>query len=66
MGGYTLDSIVAFLVSPWFYGKPSEKMKSSTFVMIIFGNLFQSSIPLEEKKEEHIIRDWIYREEEDF
>lgn len=65
MGEYTLDSIVALPVSPRSYGKPSEKLKPSTFVMTIFGTFIQSFIPLEVEKEDQAIRDQIYREEED-
>lgn len=65
MGEYTLDYIASLLVSPWSYGKPSTKLKPSTFTMIIFDTFVQSSIPLEAEKEEQAIEDWIYKEKED-
>ena len=63
-GEYTLDSIAALLVSPQSYGKLSTKKKPSAFTMTLFGTFVQSSVPLEVEKEEHAIKDWIYREEE--
>ena len=33
--------------------------------MTIFGTFFQSLIPLEDEKEDQVMRYWIYKEEED-
>ena len=65
MGEYTLDSIAALPLSPRSYGRPSAKKKPSASTMTLFGTFVQSSIPLEDEKEEQAIRDWIYRGEND-
>ena len=65
MGEYTLDSIVAMPISPKFYGKPVGKMKSHESAMTIFDTFVLSFVPLEAKKEEQVVKDWIYRGEED-
>ena len=65
MGEYTLDSIAAMPISPKSYGKPAGKMKSFELAMTIFDTFVQSFMPLEAKKEEKIVKDWIYRGEED-
>ena len=65
MGEYTLDSIAALPLSHRSYGRPSVKKKSSASAMTLFGTFVQSSIPLEDKKEEQAIKDWIYRGEND-
>ena len=65
MGEYTLDSIVAMPISPKSYGKPTSKMKSHESAMTIFDTFVPSSVPLEAKKEEQVVKDWIYRGEED-
>ena len=64
MGEYTLDSIVAMLISPKSQGRPLDKMKPFASTMISFGTFVQASIPLEVEKEEQAIRDWIYGGEE--
>ena len=65
MGEYTLDSIIAMLVSPKSYGKPTGKMKSQESAMIVFDTFVPSFVLLEAEKEEQVVRDWIYRGEED-
>ena len=65
MGEYTLDSIAVMLISPKSYGRPTSKMKSQESAMIVFDTFVPSSIPLEAKKEEQAVKDWIYRGEED-
>lgn len=65
MGEYTLDSIAPMPTSPMSYGRPLDKTKPSAFAMTFFGTFVQSSIPLEAENEEQVVREWIYREEED-
>ena len=65
MGDYTLDCIVALPVSPHSYGKPLDKMRPSSSTMTIYGTFMQSSVPLEEEKEDKVVKDWIYIGEED-
>ena len=65
MGEYTLDSIAAMPIYPKSYGRPSDKMKPSTSAMTIFVTFVQAYVPLEIEKEEQVVRDQIYRVEED-
>ena len=64
MRKFTLDYISSLLVSPQSYVRHSEKSNPSSSSMTIFGTFVQSTIPLEEEKEDQAIKDWIYREEE--
>ena len=57
MGEYTLDYIVAMLISPKTYGKPTGKMKSQESAMTIFDTFVPSSVPLEAEKEEQVVKD---------
>ena len=66
MGEYTLDSIAAMPISPKSYGRPTGKMKSQESTMTVFDTFVPSSISLEAKKEEQVVKDWIYRGEEDY
>ena len=65
MGEYTLDYIAAMPISPKSYGRPSNKMNLFNSTMTIFGSFVQAFVPLEAKKEEQAVRDWIYIREED-
>lgn len=64
MGEYTLDSFASIPISPRSYGRPSDQMKPSTSAMMIFDTFVPSSNPLEAKREEQAIQEWIYREDE--
>jgi hypothetical protein len=64
MEEYTLDSIVVLSISPHSYGKSSKKMRPSSSSMTIHGTFVQSSIPLEQEKEDQVIWGSIYRKEE--
>ena len=66
MGEYTLDSIATMPISPKSYGRPTCKMKSQESTMTVFDTFVPSSIPLEAEKEEQVVKDWIYRGEEDY
>ena len=48
------------------YGIPIGKMKSQESAMIVFDTFVPSSVPLEAEKEEQVVKDWIYRGEEDY
>ena len=63
MGGYQLDSFAKMPVSPRTYGKPSQEMKPSSSTMTLFDKFVESSVPIQDEKEEVAIRDWIYKEE---
>ena len=63
MGDYKIDSFSKLPISPRSYGKPSPDMKPSSSAMTLFGKFFDSSVPIQEEKEEVAIRDWIYHEE---
>ena len=62
MGGYQLNSLKSLLVSPGSYGKPSQEMKPSSLAMTLFDTFVQLSVPIQDEKEDVVIRDWIYRE----
>lgn len=64
MGEYWLDSIATLPFFPCSYGKPSNDKKPLSSIMTCYGTLFQSSIPLEDEREEQAIRHWVYRGKE--
>ena len=59
MGWYQLNSLVSLLVSPRSYGKPSEEMISSSSAMTLFDTFVQSLVPIQDEKEDVIVRGYI-------
>ena len=60
---YQLKFLTALPIFPRSYGKPSQEMRPSSSTMTLFDTFVQSSVPIQNKKEDIVVRDCIYREE---